>query len=188
MSKNKEIKIFEGFAGYGGGSFALARLKRKYKNFNFNVIGYSENDKYAIDLFNANHRSRNGNKIKNFGDITKINPDSKDFPDFDMFIGGFPCQPFSSAGMQKGEDDPYGRGTLFHHIMRICQVKKPKYILLENVKGILASKFDETRKLMSNMLRAMGYVSDPNDKNEEPLVKALLNSKDYGIPQNRQRV
>ena len=57
-----------------------------------------------------------------------------------MFTGGFPCQPFSTVGMQKGVDDPYGRGTLFQHIMRICAVKKPRYILMENVKGLLSHK------------------------------------------------
>jgi DNA (cytosine-5)-methyltransferase 1 len=103
-------------------------------------------------------------------------------------MGGFPCQPFSTAGMQKGVDDPYGRGTLFQHIMRICDAKKPKYILLENVKGFFSKKFDSTRSQMEEMLRTMGYTSDSNNKLESPLRIALLNSKDYGVPQNRERV
>lgn len=182
------LRVFEGFAGYGGGSFALKKLKQKHKNFNYKVVAFSEIDKYAIDLFNANHKDENGNLIKNYPDITKANPNEKDFPDFDLFTGGFPCQPFSTAGMQKGVNDPYGRGTLFEHIMRICEVKKPKYILLENVKGLLSKKFDETRKKMCDMLRDMGYVADKNDPNESPLAMTVLNSKDYGIPQNRERV
>lgn len=188
MSKKKRVlRVFEGFAGYGGGSFALKRLKELYPDFEYEVVGYSEIDKYASELFDANHKQKNGKNIRNWGDITKIDPNEKDFPDFDLFTGGFPCQPFSTAGMQKGENDPYGRGTLFHEIMRICNVKKPRYILMENVKGILSNKFDSTRELMDKMLIEMGYSVD-KDVNDSPLAKALLNSKDYGIPQNRERV
>lgn len=186
MENKKVLKVFEGFAGYGGGSFALERIKRMYPGFEYEVVGYSEIDKYACELYDLNHRDKKGNKIHNFGDITKINPD--EIPDFDLFMGGFPCQPFSTAGMQKGVDDPYGRGTLFQHIMRICDKKKPKYILLENVKGFFSKKFEETREQMECMLHEMGYVHDKNDKNEKALRTALLNSKDYGIPQNRERV
>lgn len=185
-SNKKILKVFEGFAGYGGGHFALNRLKDKYPNFEFEIVGYSEIDKYACELYDLNHKDKNGNTITNFGDITKLNPD--DVPDFDIFMGGFPCQPFSTAGMQKGVDDPYGRGTLFQHIMRICEAKKPKYILLENVKGFFSKKFQSTREQMEEMLREMGYVKDKNDESESPLRVALLNSKDYGIPQNRERV
>ena len=180
------LRVFEGFAGYGGGSFAFKRLMEGNPNYEIEVVGYSEIDKNASELFDLNHHDANGNHIHNWGDITEINP--SELPDFDMFTGGFPCQPFSSAGMQMGEEDKYNRGTLFHHIMRICSVKKPKYILLENVKGFLAKKFEPTRKLMEQMLREMGYVANSNDPNESPLRVALLNSKDYGIPQNRERV
>lgn len=180
------LKVFEGFAGYGGGSFAFKRLMRTHPNYKFEVIGYSEIDESASELFDLNHRQRNGRKIKNYGDITQIDPN--ELPDFDLFTGGFPCQPFSTAGMQMGEDDKYNRGTLFHHIMRICAVKRPRYILLENVKGFLAKKFEPTRRLMEQMLRDIGYVANPNDPNESPLRVAVLNSKDYGIPQNRERV
>lgn len=188
MKEEKVLRVFEGFAGYGGGSFALKRLKEIHPKFDYDVVAYSEIDKYASELFDLNHKDKNGYNITNYGDITKIDPNENKFPDFDMFTGGFPCQPFSTAGMQKGEEDPYGRGTLFHHIMRICEVKKPKYILLENVKGILSKKFDSTRKSMEDLLRKMGYVSNSNDMDESPLAMAILNSKDYGIPQNRERV
>ncbi len=187
MKNDKRIlKVFEGFAGYGGGHFALDRLKEKFPNFDFEIVGYSEIDKYACELYDLNHKDRNGNTIKNFGDITKLDPD--DIPDFDIFMGGFPCQPFSTAGMQKGENDPYGRGTLFQHIMRICDSKKPKYILLENVKGFFSKKFEPTRKQMDKMLKNMGYIFNKKSKKEMPLRFSLLNSKDYGIPQNRERV
>lgn len=185
-NKKKVLRVFEGFAGYGGGSFALKRLKELHPDFEYEVIGYSELDKYASELFDLNHKDKNGKAIKNYGDITKIDPNN--LPDFDMFTGGFPCQPFSTAGMQKGEEDPYGRGTLFQHIMRICEVKKPKYILMENVKGILSKKFDITRNQMEKMLREMGYISEEIGTEKTAIKKSLLNSKDYGIPQNRERV
>ena len=102
LPPHEVIRVFEGFAGYGGASFGLKRSGLNYK-----VIGMSEFNPFASKLLEANFP-----KIKNWGDITKIDP--KELPDFDMFTGGFPCQPFSSAGMQMGEDDRYGRGTLFY--------------------------------------------------------------------------
>ncbi len=175
----KKIKIFEGFAGYGGGSFGLKRLKENLPGIDYEVIGYSEFDKYASELFDANHKGKDGNPLKNWGDITKIDP--YELPDFDMFMGGFPCQPFSSAGMQMGTEDPYGRGAMLGHIIRICKVKKPKYLFLENVKGFTHGKFQPIHDQLIKDLREMGY-------GEQPLAKAVLNSKDYGIPQNRERL
>lgn len=121
LPNHKKIRIFEGFAGYGGGSFGLKRVKENLPDFDCDVVGYSENDKFAASLFDANHRNDNGNPMRNWGDITKIDP--LELPDFDMFMGGFPCQPFSSAGMQMGVEDPYGRGAMLGHIIRICKVK-----------------------------------------------------------------
>lgn len=165
---NKEtIRVFEGFAGYGGASFGLKRSGLKYK-----VVGMSEFDKFASDLLAQNFPG-----IKNWGDITKI--EGNELPDFDMFTGGFPCQPFSTAGLQLGEKDKYGRGTLLHHILRIVAIKKPKYILLENVKGLTQAKFKGTFTFLQNTLKELGYGD---------LAYAVLNSKDYGIPQNRERL
>ena len=160
-----KIRIFEGFAGYGGASFGLKRLKEKLPNFDYEVVGYSEFDKFASALFDANHKDKDGNPLKNWGD---------------MFMGGFPCQPFSSAGMQMGTEDPYGRGAMLGHIIRICKVKKPKYLFLENVKGFTHGKFQPIHDQLVKDLREMGY-------GENPLAKAVLNTKDYGIPQNRER-
>ena len=179
MSKRNFIRVFEGFAGYGGGSFGLKRLKEKMPNIDYEVIGYSEFDRYAAALFDANHKDKNGRPLKNWGDITQIVPE--ELPDFDMFMGGFPCQPFSSAGMQMGTKDPYGRGAMLGHIIRICKVKKPKYLFLENVKGFTHGKFQPIHDQLIKDLREMGY-------GENPLAKAVLNSKDYGIPQNRERL
>ena len=95
----KKIRIFEGFAGYGGGSFGLKRLKENMPDVEFEVVAYSEFDKYASALFDANHKDKDGNPLKNWGDITKIDPYDPEYPDIDMFMGGFPRQPYSSAGM-----------------------------------------------------------------------------------------
>ena len=159
----EKIRIFEGFAGYGGASFGLKRLKENLPNIDYEIVGYSEFDKYAAKLFDANHKDKNGLPYKNWGDITTIEPEQ--LPDFDMFMGGFPCQPFSSAGMQMGTEDPYGRGAMLGHIIRICRVKKPKYLFLENVKGFTHGKFQPIHDQLVKDLREMGY-------GENPLAKA----------------
>ena len=161
------LRVFEGFAGYGGASFGLRRSGIPHV-----VVGMSEFDPFASQLL-----AQNFPNIHNWGDITQIN--AEELPDFDLFTGGFPCQPFSSAGMQIGVDDPYGRGTLIYHILRIVQAKHPQYLLLENVKGLTQKKFADTFENIKNILRDLGYGE---------LAYAVLNSKDYGIPQNRERL
>ena len=170
LKKHNPVRVFEGFAGYGGATYGLTRA-----GINHEVVGYSEFDKFASALYDANHKDKNGNTIKNWGDITQINPE--DLPDFDLFTGGFPCQPFSQVGMQQGENDRYGRGTLLYDILRICKVKKPQYIFLENVKGLSTKRFEGTFNTLKNALKEMGYGD---------LKYAILNTKDYGIPQNRE--
>lgn len=172
LKDHETIKVFEGFAGYGGATFGLRRA-----GINFEVVGYSEFDKFAAELYDANHKDSNGNPIRNWGDITKINPE--ELPDFDLFTGGFPCQPFSTVGMQQGENDRYGRGTLLYDILRICEVKRPKYVFLENVKGLATKRFENTFNTLKNALSDMGYGD---------LRYTILNTKDYGIPQNRERL
>lgn len=164
MKKSDPIKVFEAFAGYGGASFGLKKAGIKHK-----VIGYSENDKDAIELYEFNFP-----KVKNYGDITKIK--ASELPDFDLFTGGFPCQPFSTVGKRLGEMDM--RGTLFEDIIRICKVKKPKYILLENVKGLSMGKLKPTFEKIILELHKLNY----------DVRHTILNSKDYGIPQNRERL
>lgn len=184
LQRNRAIRVFEGFAGYGGASFGLKRLKEQMPDINYEVVGYSEIDKFASELFDANIKDAQGNPIRNWNDITKIKGD--DLPEFDMFTGGFPCQPFSSAGMQKGTEDPYGRGAMLGHIIRILRELKelgrlPQYLLLENVKGFTHGKFQPIHDQLIKDLRDLGY-------GDNPLAKAVLNSKDYGIPQNRERL
>lgn len=164
MINKTNLRLFEAFAGFGGASFALKRAKIKHQ-----TIGFSEFDKFAIDLYEKNFPG-----VPGFGDITLIDPNN--IPDFDLFTGGFPCQPFSQVGMGLGEQDT--RGTLFHDIIRICEVKKPKHILLENVKGLKTNKHGETFKTIIKNLQDIGY----------DVITEVLNSKDYGIPQNRERL
>lgn len=164
MNNIKTLKVFEAFAGYGGASFGLKRTGIKHK-----IIGYSEVDQDAIELYDYNFPN-----IKNWGDITKI--DEKKLPDFDLFTGGFPCQPFSTVGKMLGELDI--RGTLFGDIIRICEFKQPRYILLENVKGLKGAKHRPTFEKIISELKRIGY-----DVRFE-----VLNSKDYGIPQTRERL
>lgn len=168
LPKHNKIRVFEGFAGYGGATFGL-----KHAKVNYEVVAYSEIDPDAIELYQYNFPD-----ITNLGDITMLDPNSKDFPDFDLFTGGFPCQPFSTVGKRQGIEDERGRGTLFGDIIRICEVKKPKYILLENVKGLLTGKMKSTFHIILEELHRIGYDTR----------YAVLNSKDYGIPQTRERL
>jgi DNA (cytosine-5)-methyltransferase 1 len=163
-----DLQVLEGFAGYGGASFALRRLKRK-GFLDYKIIGFSETDPKAIEIYETNFP-----RIKNLGDISKIKVE--ELPDFNLFTGGFPCQPFSTAGSREGESDD--RGTLFGEIIRICEQKKPRYIFLENVQGLTTGKLRPTfDKIMSELSR-IGYDCQWR----------LLNSKDYGIPQTRERL
>lgn len=159
-----KVRVFEAFAGYGGASFGLKKAGIDHK-----VIAFSEWDKYADIILKANFP-----KVPNLMDITKIDPSTLD--DFDLFTGGFPCQPFSSAGLGLGELDI--RGTLFYDIIRICEVKQPKDILLENVKGLSMGKHKETFKKIVSELERIGYHVYFN----------VFNTKNHGIPQNRERL
>ena len=178
------IKLFELFAGYGGASFAL-----KKAGIPFECVGYSEIDKYAIQCYEQNHwNSReeihyetDNNAIEevrepipNYGDCTKIDP--LELPDFDLLTGGHPCQSYSQAGKRLGIKDK--RGQLIYNVFNIIRVKKPKYVLLENVKGLLTIDKGDTFENIMEELSSLGYNVDFR----------LFNSKEHGIPQNRERV
>ena len=135
----------------------------------FTCIGYSEIDKYAIKVY-----ERHFGGHKNYGDATKINP--KELPDFDLLVGGFPCQAFSIAGKRKGFDDT--RGTLFFDIARILAEKRPRHLVLENVKGLLSHDGGKTFQTILGVLSDLGYGVEWQ----------ILNSKDFGVPQNRERI
>lgn len=163
------MRVLELFCGYGTASFALKRLGIPYE-----LIGYSDIDKYANQCFKQNHCPNDINDKLRLGDCTKINPN--ELQDFDLLTGGFPCQAFSIAGKGLGELDT--RGTLFNEIIRIAEVKQPRYMMLENVKGLMSKKHKPTFDKIISELYRIGYF-----------VKwKVLNTKEHGIPQNRERV
>ncbi len=169
-------------------------------------VGYSEIDKYAIATYERNfgryeddnqpkaqqlqaeqsERGDNSDQLqgttvsnrkrghRNYGDATKIN--AGELPDFDLLVGGFPCQAFSVAGKRKGFDDT--RGTLFFDIARILSEKRPRHLVLENVKGLLSHDSGKTFQTIIGVLTDLGYFVEWQ----------VLNSKDFGVPQNRERV
>lgn len=151
------------FSGIGGFDLALNRQGHE-------CIGYSEIDKYAIQTYKKNF----GEGLINYGDATKINAD--ELPDFDLLCGGFPCQAFSVAGKRRGFEDT--RGTLFFDIARIAKSKRPRYLLLENVKGLLNHNKGETFRIILETLGELGYRVE----------YGVLNSRYFGVPQNRERV
>ena len=121
------IRYFDMFAGIGGFRSALEAIG------GFECVGYCEIDKYALQAYEAMYDTR-GELF--FEDARKIVPEQ--LPDIDLICGGFPCQSFSIAGARKGFDDT--RGTLFFEIARIAAVKRPKFLLLENVQGLLSAR------------------------------------------------
>jgi len=158
------MRVVDLFGGIGGFRKGLEEASDKYK-----FVWYCDNDKYAVKVYNKNF----GEKYE-ATDIRKV--ETKDIPEFDMLCGGFPCQAFSIAGHRKGFEDT--RGTLFFEIARIIKTKKPKIILLENVKGLLNHKQGETFRIILQALVELGYSVE----------WMVLNSKFHGVPQNRERV
>ena len=161
------LKLFSLFSGIGGPEKALKRLGIDYE-----LVGYSEIDKYASRSYSAIH---NEPEIKNYGDITKIN--EKDLPDFDLLTWGFPCQDISIAGKQAGIHEGT-RSGLYYDGLRILKEKKPKYSLIENVKALTSKKFKDTFESILLDLKCAGYNN----------YWSVLDAKDYGIPQHRERV
>ncbi len=159
-----EIRVADLFGGIGGFRKGLQEASDKYK-----FVWYCDIDKYAVSVYNKNY-----GECYEPTDITKIKPE--EIPDFDMLCGGFPCQAFSIAGHRRGFKDT--RGTLFFEIARIIKAKKPKIVFLENVKGLLNHKQGETFKVILQTLDELGYRVE----------WMVLNSKFFGVPQNRERV
>lgn len=160
MELNK-MKFIDLFAGIGGFRYAL-------ESFGCKCVFSSEWDKYCQESYKLNF------KDTPYGDITQI--DEKDIPKFDILCGGFPCQPFSVSGKQKGFADT--RGTLFFDIIRIVSYHKPKVIFLENVKNLKAHNGGATFEVISNALNELNYN----------IYYKVLNAKNFGLPQNRERI
>ena len=157
----KYLSLFSGIGGF--------ELGIQNSNVDMKCIGFSEVDNYAKSIYRRHFPDH-----RDLGDATKINP--KELPGFDLLVGGFPCQAFSYAGERRGLDDT--RGTLFFEIARICKEKKPQYLLLENVPGLLSHDKGRTFSTFIGILTEMGY----------DLQWEVRNSKNYGVAQNRERL
>ena len=159
------IKYFDIFAGIGGFRSGLEKAG------GFECVGYCEIDRYAKKAYETMYDTE-GEVY--YDDARKIDPN--ELPDFDLICGGFPCQSFSIAGKRGGFDD--ARGTLFFEIARIAAVKKPKYLLLENVPGLLSHDGGRTFAVILGTLDELGY----------DVAWQVLNSADFHVAQSRKRV
>ena len=161
------LRVFEAFSGYGSQSLALERLGIEHE-----VVAISEIDKYALQAYYALHSK----DIPNLGDISKL--DVNDIPEHDLFTYSFPCQDISVAGKTKGIVKGETRSGLLYECERIIEAKRPKYLLLENVKNLVGKKFKTQFEEWLAYLESLGYTN----------YWKVLNAKDYGVPQNRERV
>ena len=160
------IRFFDMFSGIGGFRSGLEAVG------GFECVGHCEIDKHANQAYNAIYDIKPQEVY--FEDARKINP--YDLPHIDLICGGFPCQAFSIAGRRGGFED--SRGTLFFEIARIAAVKRPSYLLLENVPGLLSHDGGRTFATILGTLSDLGY----------DVTWEVLNSKDFGVPQSRKRV
>lgn len=168
-TKERPLKVFTAFSGYDSQCMALDRLGVPYV-----LIGWSEIDKYAIQAHNAVYPEW---ADRNYGDISKI--DWAQVPDFDLFTMSSPCQDFSNAGLQRGGDEGSGtRSSLLWECRKAILAKRPKYILFENVKALVSKKFLPSFRKWQDELASYGYSN----------FTKVLNARDFGIPQNRERI
>ncbi len=175
MTEYKSIDLFAGIGGIRLG------FEQAFGN-GIETVFVSEMDKNAVKTYRANFSSPTSPSEKTCdisGDITKI--DAADIPSFDICLAGFPCQAFSRAGKRMGFADDYkgrSRGTLFAEVVRICEVHRPKVIFCENVKGLVGHDKGNTFKVIIGAFEQIGYK----------VFYKVLNSKDFGVPQNRERI
>jgi len=162
--ENTKYKIIDLFAGIGGIRSGFENVFKK----DCSIVFSSEIDENAKKTYYFNY------KDVPYGDITKI--DEKEIPSHDIILAGFPCQAFSVAGYRKGFEDT--RGTLFFDVARIAAYHKPKIMFLENVKGFVGHDNGNTFKVVKQTLQDLGYK----------VFTKVLNSKDFGVAQNRERI
>ena len=161
VKKLKGYTFIDLFAGLGGFRIALESLGAK-------CVYSNEWDKAAQDTYKANF----GDMPE--GDITKV--DEKSIPDHDILCAGFPCQPFSISGKQKGFED--SRGTLFFDVARIVKEKKPKIVFMENVKNFATHDNGHTLDVVKRTMQELGYT----------FYQKVLSAVDYGVAQKRERI
>lgn len=161
QARKTKFKFIDLFAGIGG-------IRIPFQELGGECVFSSEWDKFSQKTYRVNFGETPA------GDITKI--DAADIPDFDILLGGFPCQPFSQAGLHKGFSDT--RGTLFFEIERIIQEKRPKAFLLENVKQLKGHDGGRTFAVIMEHLKALDYHAEAR----------ILKAADFGVPQIRERI
>lgn len=158
------MKFIDLFAGIGGFRLGLERQGHE-------CVGWIEKDKFARKSYEAIHDTEGEYTAR---DIREVEPG--ELPEHDMLTGGFPCQSFSFAGERGGFDDT--RGTLFFEILRLAKERQPEFLFLENVRGLLSHDGGATFGTIINSLADVGYECEWQ----------VLNSKNFGVPQNRERV
>jgi len=175
------MKFIDLFAGIGGFRYGLQKVEIESESSSDYESGASQHGQRAFHCVWSNEWDKYANQIytKHFGecdsrDIRTV--DTKDIPDHDLLCAGFPCQSFSIAGKRLGFEDT--RGTMFFEIARIIRDKGPRYFLLENVKGLLSHDEGKTFQTILGVLSDLGYEYQWQ----------VLNSKNFGVPQNRERV
>lgn len=162
-----KLRVFEAFAGYGSQSIALRNIGVEHE-----IVAISEIDKYVLQAYYTLHDKN----IPNLGDISKIKVE--DVPQHDLFTYSFPCQDLSVAGKQKGMIKDKTRSGLLYECEKIIEYHRPKYLLMENVKNLVGKKFKAQFDKWLEYLEGLGYIN----------YWKVLNAKDFGIPQNRERV
>ena len=173
-TKERPLRCFYAFAGYNSQKMALQRLADVYPDFHHVCVGWSEIDENAIKANNAVFPE---DKDKNLGDISKI--DWAKAPDFDLFTYSFPCQDISSSGKQRGFEEGAGtRSSLLWECKKAIEAKKPRFLMMENVKALVSAKFMPFLRQWQTWLHHQGYEN----------FTQVLNAKDFGCPQNRERV
>lgn len=172
-----KLRTIDLFAGIGGIRLGFEEVFKDSE-----TVFVSEWDSFAQKTYLANF----SNTEEIAGDITKI--DEKIIPDFDICLAGFPCQAFSLAGKREGFNDNYKgmcRGTLFMDVARICEEHHPKVIFCENVKGLKIHDKGRTFKIIKQTFENLGEY---NGHKGYDVFAEVLNSKDFGVPQNRERI
>ena len=173
-NKDRPLKVATAFSGYDSQKMALQRLHNAFPDFCFELVAWSEIDENAIAAHNAIFPE---DKSKNLGDISKI--DWAKAPDFDLFTYSFPCQDISAAGKQSGFEEGTGtRSSLLWECKKTIEAKKPRYLMMENVKALASAKFLPFLRQWQRWLHGQGYEN----------FTQVLNASDYEVPQNRERV
>ena len=168
-TKDKPLRVFTAFSGYDSQCMALDRIGIPYE-----LVGWSEIDKFAIQAHNAVYPQY---ADRNYGDISKI--DWASVPDFDLFTYSFPCTDISNAGVQKGLEEGSGtRSSLLWECCKVIETKKPKYLLMENVKALVSKKFLPYYNKWEQYLAGFGYDN----------YCKVINATECGVPQNRERI